>query len=193
MSESGIVEIHGKEYHTVAKRVADFRKDHPDYAIATKVIERGDLVLVRATIYDNQGRNLSTGYAEENRTQGINRTSAVENAETSAVGRALGFLGYGGTAIATADEMESAVARQKELDASEYLLKHNEVVRDHLPSIIAIKGALDLGDYSTAKEAWNELEQDEQRALWVAPSKGGIFSTHERELMKSTEWRQAHG
>lgn len=192
MSETGIITIHGKEYHTVAKRVQDFRSDHPDYAITTDVLDTGQLVRVRATIWDNQSRKLSTGHAEENRDAGINRTSAVENAETSATGRALALLGYGGTEIATADEMASAMARQKELEVSEYLLRHNEAVRDHLPSIVAIKGALDLGDYSTAKEAWNELTEAEQRSLWVAPSKGGIFTTDEREKMKSTEWKQSH-
>lgn len=192
MTDTGIVQIHGKEYHTVARRVIDFRADHPDYAISTKVISAAELVMVRATIYDHQGRKLATGYAEENRTQGINRTSAIENAETSAVGRALGFLGYGGTQIATADEMESALARQAELEANEYLLKHNNAVRDQLPSIVVIKGALDRAEYSTAKEAWNEIPEDDQRALWVAPSKGGIFTTTERNQMKSPEWRDSH-
>ncbi len=192
MSETGIIKIHGKDYHTVAKRVQDFRRDHPDWAITTDVLDTGQLVRVRATIWDNQGRKLATGHAEENREAGINRTSAVENAETSSTGRALGLLGYGGTQIATADEMESALARQKDLETGQYLLQHNEAVRDNLPSIVAIKGALDLGDYGTAKEAWNELTEDEQRALWVAPSKGGIFTTNEREQMKSTQWRESH-
>jgi len=56
---------------------------------------------------------ISTGYAEEKRTASrINQTSAVENCETSAVGRALAFCGFTNDQIASAEELSSALENQ---------------------------------------------------------------------------------
>ena len=71
------------------------------------------------------------------------------------------------------------------------LLRHNECLRDNLASILAIKESIDGGELSTAKECWGELEESEQRALWVATTKGGILTTDERKIMKSNEWGAA--
>jgi hypothetical protein len=60
------------------------------------------------------------------------------------------------------------------------------------PSIEAIKQGIESDDYSSAAESWFELSEDEKHAIWIAPTKGGPFSTKERELMKSVEFRQAH-
>jgi hypothetical protein len=61
---------------------------------------------MKATILNEQGRVLATGHSEEYRADGkINATSALENSETSAIGRALAALGLGGTEFATADEV----------------------------------------------------------------------------------------
>lgn len=59
-------------------------------------------------------------------------------------------------------------------------------------SIDAIKVGISEGNYSSAAEAWFELSQEEKQGLWKAPSKGGIFSTKEREVMQSKEFREAH-
>lgn len=59
-------------------------------------------------------------------------------------------------------------------------------------SIDAIKTALAEGNLSTAAEAWFELSDDEKMRIWKAPKKGGVFTTKEREIMKSKEFRQAH-
>jgi len=109
MTETGIVEIHGREYQTVARRIKDFRATHPAYRVITELISADDIqVVMKASILNEAGDVLATGYAEEIRGSGINKTSALENAETSAVGRALAFLGYGGSSIASADEMATA-------------------------------------------------------------------------------------
>lgn len=71
------------------------------------------------------------------------------------------------------------------------LISHNNCLRDNLPSVLAIKEAIALGELSTAKECWSELDENEQRALWVATTKGGIFTTSERKTIKSNEWSQA--
>jgi len=71
---------------------------------------------------------------------------------------------------------------------TEDLINYLSVVRDEFPSIAVVKEALAMNDYATAKEAWAEIEEAEQRILWRAPSKGSILSTEERTQMKSNEW-----
>lgn len=115
MTDTGIVKIHGKEYHTVGKRVADFRSKFPNWSITTDILSNTDLVVIKASILNDDGRVIATGHAEEKRgSTNINKTSALENCETSAVGRALGMLGMGGTEIASADEVVNAIAQQNQ-------------------------------------------------------------------------------
>ena len=60
-----------------------------------------------------------------------------------------------------------------------------------LTAVALIKEALAIGHKSTAAEAYAELSREEERALWVAPSRGGVWTTAERHLMKTDpEWRQ---
>jgi hypothetical protein len=195
MSDTGVVKIHGKEYLTVARRIADFREAHPDYTITTKILSSADLVQVRAVIKNEVGRVLAVGHAEEKRgSTTINQTSSLENCETSAVGRCLAFIGMGGTEIASADEVAGAIVQQQELEQVEKLKEHNAAVRDHLPSIMAIKEALSAKDWSTAYECIHELKEadgEAWNALWIAPSKGGIWTTAERSEMKSNEMHEA--
>lgn len=110
----GTINIHGKEYQTVALRVQMFREAHPDWSLTTSVMDRdAQCVVMQATIADTEGRVLATGHAEEYRTSSqINKTSALENAETSAIGRALAALGLGGTEFATANEVQNAIHQQ---------------------------------------------------------------------------------
>jgi len=58
-------------------------------------------------------------------------------------------------------------------------------------SIDAIKVAFAESDFSSAKEYWRELGEEVQMKLWKAPSKGGCFTTEERNKFKSTEYQQA--
>lgn len=74
----------------------------------------------------------------------------------------------------------------------ERLLKHNDMLRMHLPSILAIKEGIALKEYSGACEAWYEFDEATQRALWVATTKGGIFSTEERRIMKTNEFYESY-
>lgn len=106
------VNIHGKQYETVASRLHRFREHTKGkgFGIVTEVLGADEsVVLVKASIVDGDGRVVATGHGEEFRAASkINKTSAVENAETSAVGRALAMLGYAGTELASADEMHKA-------------------------------------------------------------------------------------
>lgn len=186
MAESGIVEIRGKEYYTVAKRVDMFRSDYPGFSIETDIISQAELVTVKATIKDESGKVISTGYAEENRGVGnINKTSALENAETSAVGRALAFFGLAGTEIASANEVSDAIVQQAVKDIVDSHVRHVRAVDENLESIIAVKNCIASDDIEGAAEAWYELDQQVMTDLWVAPTKGGIFTTKERDIMKN--------
>lgn len=112
--DTGIVDIRGKQYQTVALRVQNFRTVHPDFSLVTAVVDRApEYVVMRAEIHDAGGRVIATGHAEEYRTSSqINKTSALENAETSAIGRALAAFGMGGTEFATANEVMNAIHQQ---------------------------------------------------------------------------------
>lgn len=112
--DSGIVNIHGKQYQTVALRVSMFREKFPEHSLITEILHRSDqCVVMQARIVDPAGRVITTGHAEEYRQSStINKTSALENAETSAIGRALAGLGFGGTEFATADEVANAITNK---------------------------------------------------------------------------------
>lgn len=117
----GIVDIRGKSYQTVAYRVSAFRQAHPEHSLTTEVIVRDtECVVVCATIADPTGRVIANGHSEEYRKSSqINRTSALENAETSAIGRALAAFGLGGTEFASANEVQNAIHQQQAGDARE--------------------------------------------------------------------------
>lgn len=110
--------IKGKEYAEVNQRVKAFRTLYPEGFITTEILCReGGLCIIRATVghyTDGKSVILATGtaYEKEGSSQ-INRTSYIENCETSAVGRALGMAGFGiDTSIASADEMNNALLQQ---------------------------------------------------------------------------------
>jgi len=209
---TGKVKIHGKEYKTVALRVAEFRAAHPDYTIQTELIEANDvLVIMKATIAIG-GVVISTGHAEEVRAASkINKTSALENAETSAVGRALAFFSssLAGTEIASADELINALNQQNSqkmlveetelahkaaknaIEVNQSLEAHNEALQRNFASVYFIKEHLALQSWEAVAEAWGEITNDDKKALWLAPSKGGIFTTAERKDLKSNEFNEA--
>lgn len=192
------VNIHGKEYFTVAERVSAFREKHPELTIETDIVRwEGDDVVVKASISEN-GKLLATGLAHEVRgSTNINRTSHVENCETSAIGRCLAAFGLGGTEYATADEVANAIAQQNtgmtDKEVNELLVENTTTLLAYGESILAIKAGIALDDLSSASEEWFSLDNEVKARLWKAPSKGGPFTTKEREIIKSTEFREANG
>ena len=89
------------------------------------------------------------------------------------------------------DDSESAMLRngQQPTVKDEY----EELVEKLSDSIEAIKTGIEIGDLVMAKEAWDELTEEEKVGIWKAPSKGGVFTTEERAVMKSSEFRTAIG
>ena len=107
------IKIHNNDYATVALRIAILRRNLGTTAtISTNIIFHDDKkVIVRSEVFiDN--KLVSTGLAEELRAASrINQTSALENAETSAVGRALAMLGLTNDKIASAEEVSGAIVQ----------------------------------------------------------------------------------
>lgn len=105
------IDIKGKKYVLVSDRVLYFNEQYPKGSITTELISNpsDDFVFIKATIKPDEGRTF-TGYSQATWDDGhINKTSALENAETSAVGRALAFMGIGVIeSIASADELNKA-------------------------------------------------------------------------------------
>lgn len=189
------VTIHGKEYKTVAERVDEFRKNEgfQGYGILTEIISAADLVQIKASIVDGNDRVVATGFAEEVRgSTNINKTSALENCETSAIGRALACIGLGGTQYATANEVADAMIQQAQQEVVEFYDKHNKAVYANWNTLTVMRESMANNDLSTASEAWYELDEDLQRTLFRAPSKGGFFTTAEIATIKSREFRVSH-
>lgn len=111
------IDIDGKSYTTVANRINIFRKYFSDYSIVTNIISDDDIkVVVQTKITTPSGVVIATGLAEEFRGKNIiNTTSALENAETSSIGRALACLSLGGSEYASANEVENAIFQQEQI------------------------------------------------------------------------------
>jgi len=124
MADTGYVNIHGKQYKTVAARVNDFREQFgPSYGLLTEIVHADEnVVRMKALIISPEGAIVATGHAEEYRDSSkINKTSALENAETSAIGRALAAFGLGGTEFASADEVARAITGKPGVPVDEKL------------------------------------------------------------------------
>lgn len=167
--ESGEVKIHGKIYKTVALRVMELREHHSDWSILTELVEpkaelyvEGEYVVMKATIADETGRVVGTGYAEERRsaTQ-INKTSALENCETSAIGRALAACGYAGTEYASANEVENAIGQQNQME-----------------EVRLLREAIWAEDATLVKKITVGLTKEQKTAVWAD------MVDHEKEAMK---------
>lgn len=109
--------IKGKQYVEVNERIKYFRlaEDYKGWGLSTEIVHLdNDSCVIRATITDANGMVKATGFAQEDKSSSyINKTSYVENCETSAWGRALANLGIGiDTSIASSNEVEIAIAKQ---------------------------------------------------------------------------------
>ena len=121
----GVTQKGGKKYTQVVHRMEAFRSHlGTQYGIVTEIlVDDGKRIVMKASITDKDGRVIGTGHAEEIRGSGyfaqgdkrnINTTSALENCESSCIGRALAALGLSGGEYASANEMDAA-ERKKEV------------------------------------------------------------------------------
>ncbi len=196
------VNIKGKSYVMVNERVKSIRDEDNEYYIDTSIQGISDdqsLVIMKATLSDKDGNVLSSGHAQEDKSDAssmVNSTSHIENCETSAIGRCLGNYGIGiDGSIASAEEVSDAIINQKANEAIAKVLACSEAARRLFDDVLAIKSglnvAVDTYSMGDAARAWYSLEEVDQRALWLAPSKGGIFETEELRIMKTSEFRES--
>lgn len=117
-NNEGVIDLFGKKYHTVGKRIADLgEKTNKDYTLITKYdITQYPVVIVTATL--TVGTNSYTGHAMGDVTDKALRSKVkgkvLESTETHAIGRALATYGSNGGEFASADEMlqNSEIAQQ---------------------------------------------------------------------------------
>ena len=180
-----MVQINGKDYVTVAERLEKLHNEYEKVAIETEILRFDEeIVLVKATLSIDDKKFI--GHAQETiGSSQVNSTSALENAETSAVGRALAFAGLAvNGSIASADEINKAEgvynrsineigsATQNQLDKIKSLLDEplitapekiriNKILED---VSLSKKTASDIlgyfyGKSAMANGAWNKITQ----------------------------------
>ena len=136
--------IKGKEYAEVNQRIKAFRMLYPNGTIETKLLnnENGICIFKAVVGYLDENKNLiilgtGTAYEKENSTF-INKTSYIENCETSAVGRALGMAGFGiDTSVASAEEVNNAIQQQesdKTIDKSKIEALNMSIQKNNISS-----------------------------------------------------------
>ena len=110
--------IRGKQYVEVNERIKFFRQEdeYKNWTISTEFTHiDSEMCICKCIIADTNQRVIASGHAHEERSSShINKTSYVENCETSAIGRALAMMGIGiDTSIASANEVNDAIAKQE--------------------------------------------------------------------------------
>lgn len=128
MTKLKTVNIKGKEYVEVNERLKHFRSTYKGWCLTSDVVDlTEDRCVIKATIFDDNGNIRATGHAyEKEGSSFINKTSFVENCETSAWGRALANLGIGlDTSVASYEEVANAV-KQQATPASKLKLDENK-------------------------------------------------------------------
>jgi len=114
MSKLKTINIKGKEYVEVNERIRAFRELYPTGSIMTEIVSHQDGVVVMKAVIVIDGQIRATGHAyEKEGSTFINKTSYIENCETSCWGRALACLGLGvDTSIASVEEVANAIKQQ---------------------------------------------------------------------------------
>ena len=165
------IKLGTKGYAQVNERIKAYRKVYPSGSIATYIDEiKDDYVRIKANVTDEQDRLIATGTASEKLTGDgkkdyINVSSMIENCETSAVGRALGFAGFGvDTSVASAEDMERAKEKTKVFEIYDKMYIRDEeakyiikvVIGDLMRKMGVVKASLAL---VVEQELWTTLEE----------------------------------
>lgn len=159
------IDVKGKNYIEVNQRIKAFRMLYPEGTIETEIIqqdtyrfldEETNVILMKATIKNEEGKILATGTAyEKENSSFINRTSFVENAETSCIGRALAICGIGiDTSIASAEEVLNAINNQDKLKLIARIQK-----------LMSDKGILPNEPFEHFGKSSNEMNEEELKEV----------------------------
>jgi hypothetical protein len=163
-------QVKGKNYAEVAQRVQAFRNLIPGGYITTEIIkfEPGVVYMKAECGYYENGQKvmLATGMAFERQdASNVNKTSYIENCETSAIGRALGFIGLGSEAsICSVEELTQALNTQNAI--AQGIIPESATVTpvDKVPDIIPVMTYL-ANECEELRKARN-LTKAENKALW---------------------------
>ena len=164
-SEIKTTPVKGKDYAEVPQRIKAFRMCYPNGSITTDILAMDDgIVTMKATVCNEEGKVIGTGIAQEKESSSyINKTSYIENCETSAVGRALGMCGFGiDTSIASAEEVQNAILNQEEkveqkkvvaTKASEEQIEliYDLYVAEEFPKILSWAKVKDIHDLTSSQ------------------------------------------
>lgn len=157
-------------------------KTYPDGSVEVECIvavKEGEKTLVRSMwlpVMDH--RNASV----------INPSSRqISDAKMRCLVKCLAMFGLGINVYKSGEGMPDETVTKAKMEAD-----YAALVEQNRASIDAVIDGIANDDLSAAAEAFFEMDRDTQGALWKAPSKGGVFSTKEREVIKSKEFREAH-
>ncbi len=165
-------DIKGKDYAEVNQRIKAYRMVYPEGTIATEMLFNDNgLCIIQARVYDEENHLLGTGHAYEKESSSfINKTSYIENCETSAVGRALGMCGFGiDTSVCSADELQNAKLNQE---------ANKPITNAQVKTIVALaetKGSdlSDICDYFKVGKLEEMTAEDYGKCLNMLNAKGG--------------------
>ena len=130
-----------------------------------------------------------------------NRNESIQNPDSTAINKSkmrcltkcLGMFGLGHYIYAGEDLPDQAVVNKVQAIAQEERnVIYNDLATKHALTISVVKEGIESGEYSGAAEAWFELTEADQMSLWKAHSKGGVFTTLEQKVIKTTEFKQAY-
>lgn len=165
------IKLGTKGYAQVNERIKAYRKVYPTGSLTSEIEEiKDDYVRIKATATDEEGRIIATGTASEKLTGDgkkdyINISSMIENCETSAYGRCLGFAGFGvDTSVASAEDMERAKEKTKVFEIYDKMYIRDEeakyiikvVIGDLMRKMGVVKASLAL---VVEQELWTTLEE----------------------------------
>mgnify|MGYP001268065259 CR=1 FL=1 len=162
--------IRGKQYVEVNERIKFFRQEdqYKGWGIHTDInMLDGDQCLCKCTIVNEDGEVIAQGHAHEVKSSSnINKTSHVENCETSAVGRALAMLGIGiDTSIASANEVEDAIAKQDSGSTAKKIKKVQEKLDTEPPVNIMDKAVAYIKSQTDKKKAFASIMDKYEASL----------------------------
>ena len=165
------IKLGTKGYAQVNERIKAYRKVYPTGSLTSEIEEiRDDYVRIKATATDEADRVIATGTASEKLTGNdkkdyINISSMIENCETSAYGRCLGFAGFGvDTSVASAEDIERVKEQNKVFEIYDKMYIRDEeakyiikvVIGDLMRKMGVVKASLAL---VVEKELWTTLEE----------------------------------
>lgn len=192
----GVTQKGGKKYTQVVHRMEAFRREHgTDFGIDTEIlVNDGKRVVVKAIITDKDNRRVGAGMAEEIRGQGlVNTTSALENAETSAIGRALASLGLAGGEYASANEMDAVQRKGSIIKVNNGVPEPYATPTQTPPK--EVRSEVVANSYSSNQEksspppteTWEEIQEKIEKK--IAGIKGKMYSVEIRKEARLNDLR----